>query len=178
MRHLGVRTLIVTNASGAINTDFAPGRFYLISDHMNLTGANPLLHPADDRIERSGLAVSCPDMTYAYSSALREAFRQAAKGCGIPLAEGVYVGVRGPSFETPAEIRAFRSMGADLVGMSTVCEVIAAAACGMECAGISLVTNMAAGVLDQRISLDDINSMGDGVVFDLHKLMEGAFESL
>ncbi|MGI6221834.1 MAG: purine-nucleoside phosphorylase [Coriobacteriales bacterium] len=141
MHLLGVERLIVTNAAGAINTDFSVEQFIVIADHINYMGVNPLFYSIDDRLARP-----CPDMTYAYTPALRERLLARAAEVGEDVREGVYIGVRGPSFETPAEIRAFRTLGADLVGMSTVPEVIAAAACDMEVAGISLVTNMAAGV--------------------------------
>ncbi len=154
MKLLGVKTLVVTNASGAINTEFGVGDFVVIKDHINFMGRNPLLLSIDPR-----LGTPCPDMTYAYSPALRKKVEDAAASRGEHFSEGVYIGVMGPSFETPAEIRMFRTWGADLVGMSTVPEVIAAASCGIELFGISLVTNMAAGILDQKISAEDINNI-------------------
>ncbi|HEY3991061.1 MAG TPA: purine-nucleoside phosphorylase [Acidobacteriaceae bacterium] len=139
---LGIRTLIVTNAAGGIRADLASGQLVLISDHINFTGNHPLAGPNDARLGQRFF-----DMSDAYSRRLRRLAHRAAAAQGIPLAEGVYLGLSGPSFETPAEIRAFRTLGADLVGMSTVHEVIAATHLGMEVLGFSSVTNMAAGVL-------------------------------
>lgn len=138
---LGVRTLIVTNASGAIDPDLHPGDLVLISDHINMLGKNPLRGPNIDE-----LGPRFPDMSAAYTPRLRELAKSVAAEEGIELKEGVYVATLGPSYETPAEIRAFRSLGADIVGMSTVPEVIVAAHAGMEVLGISIATNLAAGV--------------------------------
>jgi purine-nucleoside phosphorylase len=138
---LGVKTLIVTNASGAIRANLRAGDLVLITDHINMLGVNPLHGPNVDR-----LGPRFPDMSAAYTPRLRALAREAASAEQIELKEGVYVATLGPSYETPAEIRAFRAMGADLVGMSTVPEVIAAAHAGMEVLGISLATNLAAGV--------------------------------
>lgn len=138
---LGARTLVVTNASGAINPDFRAGDLVLITDHINMLGANPL-HGSN--IEQLGPRF--PDMSAAYTPRLRDLARTAAASEGIELKEGVYVAALGPSYETPAEIRAFRALGADLVGMSTVPEVIAAAHAGLDVLGISIATNLAAGV--------------------------------
>jgi purine-nucleoside phosphorylase len=150
MHALGARTLVVTNAAGGINTAFGVGDVMLISDHINLTGTNPLTLSADEGPH------AFVDMSYAYTSALRTAALEAAESCGIVLRQGIYLGVRGPSFETPAEIRAFRAWGADAVGMSTVFEVIVAASLGMEVLGLSLITNMAAGVLDGPITGEEV----------------------
>ncbi len=169
MSRLGVSTLAITNAAGAINTAYSVEDLVLIRDHINFTGANPLrLSIAPE------LGTACPDMTYAYSPRLRERVLAAARKDGVELAEGVYIGVLGPSFETPAEIRAFRTMGADLVGMSTVMETIAASSCGIEVLGVSLVTNMAAGVLDERISADDINNVSGNVSARIGKVLQAA----
>jgi purine-nucleoside phosphorylase len=145
---LGCTALIVTNAAGGINTTFAQGGIVALSDHINLTGLNPAVGPNEARFAiRPGAGLRFFDMTTAYSPRLRKlAVAEAAKQ-GIPLPEGVYLAVLGPSYETPAEIRAFRTLGADLVGMSTVHEVIIARHMGLEVLGLSLVTNMAAGVL-------------------------------
>jgi purine-nucleoside phosphorylase len=172
MRELGICQLIVTNAAGAIKESLSPKQFSLISDHINFTGKTPLPFLMDERVGKP-----CPDMSYAYAPRLRKLFKEAAQRSKIDLDEGVYIGVMGPSFETPAEIRAFRVLGADLVGMSTIPEVIAAASCGIECVGISLVTNMAAGMLNQPISLDDINAIDDRVISDFSKLLEAAFKN-
>ncbi|MDD4903367.1 MAG: purine-nucleoside phosphorylase [Candidatus Bipolaricaulis sp.] len=138
---LGVKVLIVTNASGAIRPDLRAGDLVLITDHINMLGANPL-HGAN----LDPLGPRFPDMSSAYTPRLRAIAHAAADAEGIQLKEGVYVATLGPSYETPAEIRSFRALGADLVGMSTVPEVIAAAHAGMEVLGISLATNLAAGV--------------------------------
>ena len=148
---LGVKSLILTNAAGGINTSFSQGALMLIRDHINLMGTNPLVGPNDERF-----GPRFPDMTEAYSPRLRKAAREAAAAAGIKLEEGVYIAVVGPSYETPAEIRAFRVMGADAVGMSTVPETIVARHMGMEVAGISCITNMAAGVLDQPLVHDEV----------------------
>ena len=138
---IGAKTLVVTNASGAINADFRAGDLVLISDHINMLGANPLRGP---NLEELGPRF--PDMSASYTPKLRELAKEVAGGLGIEVKEGVYVAALGPSYETPAEIRAFGVMGADLVGMSTVPEVIAAAHAGMEVLGLSIATNLAAGV--------------------------------
>jgi purine-nucleoside phosphorylase len=148
---LGVKSLVLTNAAGGINTSFAQGALMLIRDHINLMGTNPLVGPNDERF-----GPRFPDMTEAYSPRLRQAARDAAAAAGIRLEEGVYVAVIGPSYETPAEIRAFRVMGADAVGMSTVPETIVARHMGMEVAGISCITNMAAGVLNEPLVHDEV----------------------
>lgn len=147
MKALGVNALIVTNAAGGINVDFASGNLMLISDHLNLTGKNPLIGVNDD-----ALGVRFPDMSEAYSKRLRGIAKEAAAEQGIELVEGVYAGLLGPSYETPAEIRMLRVLGADAVGMSTVAEVIAARHSAIEVVGISCISNMAAGILDQPLS--------------------------
>ena len=152
---LGVRKMIFTNAAGGINLSFRQGSLVLISDHINLQGSNPLAGPNDE-----SLGPRFPDMTEAYSLRLRAAALQAARGLGVPLPEGVYAGLLGPSYETPAEIRYLRAIGADLVGMSTVGEVIAANHMGMECLGISCVTNMAAGVSPQKLNHEEVLEVG------------------
>jgi purine-nucleoside phosphorylase len=144
---LGIGTLVVTNAAGGIRLDLHQGQLVLLSDHINLTGRNPLVGPNDERLGERFF-----DMTEAYSKRLRLLAREAATRHGISLPEGVYLSVSGPSFETPAEIQAFRTWGADLVGMSTVQEVIVARHMGIEVLGISCVTNMAAGILNQPIN--------------------------
>jgi len=144
---LGCHKLIVTNAAGGINTSFGEGTLVAISDHINLTGSNAALGPNDARFARAtGSGLRFFDMSTAYSPRLRALAHAEAEKQNIPLPDGVYLAVLGPSYETPAEIRAFRTLGADLVGMSTVHEVIIARHMGLEVLGISLVTNMAAGV--------------------------------
>lgn len=141
MKVLGVRTLLITNAAGAVNESYEIGDFVLISDHLNMIPESPLRGP---NIEELGPRF--PNLNDAYSPRLRERARQAAERVGLSLREGVYVATPGPVYETPAEIRMYRKLGADLVGMSTVPEVIAARHCGLEVLGISCVTNMAAGI--------------------------------
>ena len=145
---IGCKTLIVTNAAGGINPSYRQGSLVAISDHINLTGTNAAVGPNEPRFAAiTGAGQRFFDMSAAYSPALRKlAIKEAARQ-GFPLAEGVYLAVLGPSFETPAEIRAFRTLGADLVGMSTVHETIVARHMGLEVLGISLVTNMAAGII-------------------------------
>ena len=158
---LGVRTLIVTNAAGGIRADIPQGSLVAISDHINLTGRNAAAGPNDERfacVEGAGQRFF--DMSAAYSPELRKLAQAEAERQNIPLTEGVYLAVLGPSFETPAEIRAFRTLGADLVGMSTVHEVIVARHMGIKVLGISLVTNMAAGVTGETIHHEDVMEIG------------------
>lgn len=158
---LGCKGLIVTNAAGGINTSYDEGTLVAISDHINLTGANAAAGPNEPRFGmREGTGYRFFDMTVAYSAQLRKLAHAEAERQQIPLPEGVYLAVLGPSYETPAEIRAFRTLGADLVGMSTVHEVIVARHMGMEVLGISLVTNMAAGVLDRIIHHEEVMEIG------------------
>jgi purine-nucleoside phosphorylase len=142
MGRLGVKQVILTNAAGGINTGFAQGALMIIDDHINLLGSNPLVGRNDER-----LGVRFPDMSEVYSSRMRGIADEAAAATGVPVQHGVYVATHGPSYETPAEIRFFRTIGADAVGMSTVPEAIAARHMGLEVLGISCITNMAAGVL-------------------------------
>jgi len=158
---LGCRTLIVTNAAGGIRPDIPQGSLVAISDQINLTGTNAALGPNDSRFAiKPGAGQRFFDMSTAYSPALRKLAHEEAARQNIPLSDGVYLAVLGPSFETPAEIRAFRALGADLVGMSTVHEVIVARHMGIEVLGISLVTNMAAGVTGEVIQHEDVMEVG------------------
>jgi purine-nucleoside phosphorylase len=166
LARLGVSTLIVTNAAGGIRPDLAAGQLVLISDHINFTGSHPLAGPNDERLGQRFF-----DMSDAYSRRLRALAHRAAATEGIALSEGVYLGLSGPSFETPAEIRAYRILGADLVGMSTVHEVIAARHLGMEVLGFSSVTNMAAGILDQPINHAEVLEIGGIVQHSLSRLL-------
>jgi purine-nucleoside phosphorylase len=152
---LGVGTLVVTNAAGGINEAYRPGLLVLISDHLNLQGTSPLVGPNDEE-----LGPRFPDMSDAYDPELRRLARDAAGRLGIELGEGVYAAWLGPQFETPAEIRLMRTLGADLAGMSTVPEVIAARHMGIRCLGISVVTNMAAGVLPEKIDHNAVLEVG------------------
>jgi purine-nucleoside phosphorylase len=158
LARLGVRTMVFTNAAGGINLAFARGALVLVSDHINLQGSNPLIGPNDE-----SLGPRFPDMSEAYSGALRGIARQVAQELGIQLGEGVYAAVSGPSFETPAEIRYLRTIGADLVGMSTVPEVIVANHMGLKVLAISCVTNMAAGILPQKITQEEVLETGQMV---------------
>jgi len=152
---LGIRALVVTNAAGAIETSLRPGMLVLIADHVNLQGRSPLVGENDDT-----LGPRFPDMSDAYDPVLRQAARDAAAGLGLELREGVYAAWLGPQFETPAEIRFMRAVGGDLAGMSTVPEVIAARHQGIRCLGISVVTNMAAGVEDGRLDHEAVLRIG------------------
>ncbi len=151
LRLLGVETLILTNAAGGIRRDLGPGSFLIIRDHLNLTGMNPLRGPNLDE-----LGPRFPDMTEPYDSALRKILHGAAEEHGIPVTEGVYAGLAGPSFETPAEIRMLEILGADAVGMSTVPEAIAARHAGMRVAAISFIANKAAGRSEQPLSHEEV----------------------
>ena len=166
MRLLGIEKLIVTNAAGGINTDYKPGELMLIKDHINFMGSNPLIGP-----NLSSMGTRFPDMSNAYSSRLRDLIKSISYKLNIPIREGVYASMTGPAYETPAEIKMLRIMGADAVGMSTVPEVIAANHAGMEVAGISCITNMAAGVLDKPLSHEEVIKTADEVKDKFIKLV-------
>jgi len=155
---LGIRAAIVTNAAGAINLDYSQGALVVIRDHMNLQGVNPLTGPNDERF-----GVRFPDMTHAYCKEYRGVALAEAKRLGLGVHEGVYAALLGPSFETPAEIRHFKTIGADLVGMSTVPEVIVARHMGIRVLGISCVTNMAAGILHRPLTHEEVMETGERV---------------
>jgi len=155
---MGIRAAIITNAAGGINLGYSQGALVLMRDHINLQGANPLVGANDDRF-----GVRFPDMTQAYARDYREMAREEAARLGIMMHEGVYAGLLGPSYETPAEIEYLRRIGADLVGMSTVAEVIAARHMGIKVLAISCVTNMAAGILDQPLSHAEVMETGERV---------------
>ena len=163
---LGVRALVVTNAAGAIDESFRPGMLVLIADHLNLMGTSPLVGPNDEE-----LGPRFPDIGDAYDPELRRLAREAAERLGIELGEGVYGAWLGPQFETPAEIRFMRAVGADLAGMSTVPEVIAARHMGLRCLGISVVTNMAAGIAAVRIDHEAVLAVGADVQPKLTRLL-------
>ncbi len=158
LRSLGVRSIAFTNAAGGINLELERGGLVLISDHINLQGSNPLVGANDEE-----LGPRFPDMSEAYSRELRTLAHEVGSEIGIRLAEGVYAAVLGPSYETPSEIRYLRTIGADVVGMSTVPEVIAANHMGMRVLGLSCVTNMAAGILPQKISHAEVLETGEMV---------------
>jgi purine-nucleoside phosphorylase len=170
---LGCDAMIVTNAAGGINTSYSEGGLVAISDHINMTGTNAALGPNDSRFGlRPNTGFRFFDMTTAYSPRLRELAAAEAAALNIPLPEGVYLAVLGPSYETPAEIRAFRTLGADLVGMSTVHEVIIARHMGIEILGISLVTNMAAGVLDKPLHHEEVMETATRVEAEFTSLLK------
>lgn len=169
---LGVRTLLLTNAAGGIRRTFRPGTLMLISDHLNLTGRNPLVGPVRPGEERF------PDMTDPYDRGLREIARRVAVERGVRLEEGVYAGLLGPTYETPAEVRMLEKLGADAVGMSTVLEVIAARAQGMRCLAISTVTNPAAGISPTPLSHKEVMEAAEAVKGELGNLVEGIVEAV
>ena len=155
---LGIRAAILTNAAGGINLGFKQGTLIVMRDHINLQGSNPLVGPNDERF-----GPRFPDMTHAYDKDYRVAALEEARRLGIEVTEGVYAALPGPSYETPAEIRYLRTIGADVVGMSTVPEVIAARHMGMRVLGISCVTNMAAGILDKPLEHREVLATGERV---------------
>ena len=163
---LGIRALVVTNAAGGINETYRPGQLVLISDHVNLQGTSALVGPNDESV-----GPRFPDMSDAYDPELRARAREAAGRLGIELGEGVYAAWLGPQFETPAEIRFMRALGGDLAGMSTVQEVIAARHMGIRCLGISVVTNMAAGVLPEKIDHEAVLEVGAQAAGSLTSLL-------
>jgi purine-nucleoside phosphorylase len=173
MGRLGVQQLLLTNAAGGINTGFAQGALMVIDDHINLLGSNPLVGPNDERF-----GPRFPDMTNVYSARLRDIADRAARARGVPVTHGVYVALHGPSYETPAEIRYLRGIGADAVGMSTVPEAIAARHMGIEVLGLSCITNMAAGVLPQPLHHDEVMETARRVRGSFISLLEGIIERL
>jgi purine-nucleoside phosphorylase len=158
MGKLGVKAIVFTNAAGGINLSYNQGSLVLISDHINLQGTSPLIGPNDD-----SLGPRFPDMSGAYDAEFRAKAREIGRALGVELHEGVYAALLGPSYETPAEIRYLRAIGADLVGMSTVPEVIAARHMGVRCLAISCVTNMAAGILPGKIDHQEVLETGERV---------------
>jgi purine-nucleoside phosphorylase len=170
---LGVKTLILTNAAGGVNTGFRQGALMVIDDHINLIGGNPLVGANDERF-----GPRFPDMTEVYSGRLRTIADQAGGAMNLPLPHGVYVALLGPSYETPAEIRYLRTIGADAVGMSTVPEAIAARHMGIEVLGISCITNMAAGVLPQPLNHDEVMETARRIRGQFIALLEGIIGQL
>ena len=167
MAALGVKTLVLTNACGGVNLSFHPGDLMLISDHINFCGADPLI---GENLDEFGPRF--PDISDLYTRSLRAAVKEKAAEAGISLQEGVYLMYSGPNYETPAEIRAFRVLGADTVGMSTVPEALAAGHSGMQVLGISCITNMAAGVLPQKLSHREVVETADRVRNTFTKLLD------
>jgi purine-nucleoside phosphorylase len=170
---LGVKTLILTNAAGGINTSFSQGALMVIDDHINLMGTNPLVGPNDDRF-----GVRFPDMTTVYSERLRRVADETAASLELTLSHGVYAGLHGPSYETPAEIRYLRTIGADAVGMSTVPEAIVARHMNLEVLGISCITNMAAGVLPRPLDHGEVLETAARVRGQFTALLDGIITRL
>lgn len=171
MGRLGVKVLILTNAAGGINTRFGQGALMVIDDHINLQGTNPLIGANDARF-----GVRFPDMSEVYSRRLRGITDAVAREQGLPIEHGVYIAVTGPSYETPAEIRAFRVLGADAVGMSTAPEAIAARHMGMDVLGLSCISNMAAGILPQPLTEQEVIETTGRVRAEFIALLEGVIE--
>jgi len=169
---LGVRTLVLTNAAGGVRRTFQAGSVMLISDHVNLTGRNPLIGPVVPGDERF------PDMSEAYDAEYRNTARAIARKLGIPLEEGVYAGLLGPNYETPAEVRMLERLGADAVGMSTVAEVIAARARGMRCLGFSLVTNPGAGISPTPLNHKEVMETAARAGKELGRLIVGVVDAM
>lgn len=170
---VGIRAVILTNAAGGINLEYKQGALVIITDHINLQGQNPLVGPNDDRF-----GPRFPDMTRAYSKLYRETALRAARRLGKTTYQGVYAGLLGPSYETPAEIRYLRSIGADLVGMSTIPEVIVARHMGLTVLAISCVTNMAAGISDETLSHEDVLATGERVKEDFVSLLRAVLPEI
>lgn len=173
MRQLGVKTLIVTNAAGGVNTAFAPGDLMLMTDFINLSGKNPLTGPNLDEF-----GPRFPDMTHAYGVKLQRLAEDVAARLGISLQKGVYCWMNGPTYESPAEIRMARTLGADAVGMSTVPETIVARHSGMDVLGLSCITNMAAGILDQPLTHQEVMETGERVKDTFRALVDGVIAAL
>ena len=157
----GIRRLILTNAAGSMNPQFLPGSWMMLTDHLNLTGSSPLTGSTD-----------FVDLSDTYTSTWRQQFSQAAQEQKIPLHQGIYAGVRGPQYETPAEVRMLRTLGADAVGMSTICEAIQARALGMKIAGFSCLTNWAAGLQGAALSHAEVLAAGESAAGTLRQLLE------
>jgi len=158
LAHLGIKTLLLTNAAGTVNEGFKPGDVMVISDHLNLTGDNPLMGPNDDR-----LGVRFPDMSEIYDREIGKTMQKVAGDTGFELCEGIYAGLSGPSYETPAEIRMLRVLGADAVGMSTVAEAIVAKHGGLRVFGLSVITNYAAGMSSTPLDHQEVKDTGEMV---------------
>lgn len=170
---LGVENLILTNASGGINLDYSPGELVIIKDHINMMGKNPLVGP-----NISELGPRFPDMTQAYNLELQSKIQEAAKDLAIELKKGVYAGVLGPTYETPSEIKMLRTIGADMVGMSTVPESIAANHLGTKVCGLSCITNMAAGILDDKLDHKDVKEQALKVMETFSSILMKTIEKI
>lgn len=173
MRELGIEKIIVTNAAGGINEEFEPGDLMVLSDHINNFGANPLIGPNSEEF-----GPRFPDMSTAYTENLQQLAHETAKDLGMKLQSGVYVGNTGPTYETPAEVRMLRTLGGDAVGMSTVPEVIVARHAGMDVLGISCISNMAAGILDQPLHHDEVIETTEKVKANFLLLVKNIVEKM
>ena len=173
MKYIGVKNLLLTNASGGVNKGFSPGELCLITDQVNLTGTNPLLGRNHDFLGKR-----FPDMSKLYSPELRAVMLSAAEESNVKLHQGIYAGVLGPSYETPAEVRMIKTLGGDLVGMSTVFEAIAAHHAGLNVCGVSCVTNMASGILDEELAHEDIKEKADLAFQSFSSLIHKFIEKL
>lgn len=173
MGMLGAKKLVLTNAAGGVNFDFRPGDFMMITDHITSFVPSPLI---GKNIEELG--VRFPDMSEVYSKRMRALIEESAAECGIELKSGVYVQLTGPNYETPAEIRMCRGLGADAVGMSTACEAMAARHMGMEVCGISCITNMAAGMTREKLSHKEVQETADRVASDFKRLITALIKRL
>ncbi|MBU8879193.1 purine-nucleoside phosphorylase [Bacillus sp. FJAT-29790] len=173
MKELGISQLIVTNAAGGVNTNFSPGDLMLVSDHINNMGSNPLIGPNDSRF-----GVRFPDMSEAYSKESRQLAKEIAAKLELKIQEGVYVGNTGPTYETPAEVRMIRILGGDAVGMSTVPEVIVARHAGLKVLGISCISNMAAGILDQPLNHEEVIETTEKVKVDFLRYVKALVKEL
>ena len=173
MKMLGVKTLILTNAAGCVNLDWQPGDLMLITDFINHSGCNPLIGQNLDE-----MGPRFPDMSEAYSKRLRDICHEEARRVGVSLREGVYMMFSGPNYETPAEIRMARTLGADAAGMSTVPETLAARHCGIEVLGISCLTNMAAGILDQPLNHEEVQEVAARVSGAFSRLLDAVIRAV
>ncbi|MBQ4481750.1 MAG: purine-nucleoside phosphorylase [Lachnospiraceae bacterium] len=171
MRLLGAKILFLTNASGGINSSFAPGDFMIIKDHISSFAPNPLIGANMDE-----LGVRFPDMTHVYDEGLRDKIKASAKELGLDVKEGVYIQLTGPSYESPAEIQLFKGLGADAVGMSTVVEAIAARHCGFKICGISCIANLAAGIADHELTAEEVLEAGKEAAPLFEKLVTRSIE--
>ncbi|NOY22963.1 MAG: purine-nucleoside phosphorylase [Acidobacteria bacterium] len=170
---LGAKLYLVTNAAGGVNKEFHPGDLMVISDHLNLMGTNPLIGK-----NRDEMGPRFPDMTHAYDPEFSQLLTECGRDAGVEMKKGVYAALTGPSYETPAEIRMLRTMGADAIGMSTVPEVITARHAGLKVCGVSCITNLAAGVTDQPLSHAEVLETGERVKYDFIKIISSFLEKV